>query len=263
MAKRSPNTTENKLKKGIGQGHGKDYKPWLTVRDVPSQGLSTRIHGWKTGRVHHFLSLNELHCYYTFEWAKDVIDIREQYPLDLDQTLDIASRLNVKHPSQPKSDEPIVMTTDFLLDIQSGSEVRNIAISVKPADDLSSIRVQAKQSIEYLYWTEKRVPWYIITELEIPKILAKNVEWIHTARWIEDSPGLSITLIRQIEPVLYELIMFGQVSPAESALATDSKLGLNPGSCLWIIRYLIANRYWTVSMGIFKRLKKGCRLKAA
>lgn len=60
MAKRSPNTTENKLKKGIGQGHGKDYKPWLTVRDVPSQGLSTRVRGWKTGRVHHFLSLNAL-----------------------------------------------------------------------------------------------------------------------------------------------------------------------------------------------------------
>ena len=40
-----------RLKEGRGQGSEKSYKPWLTVRDVPSRGLSVRIKGRKTGRV--------------------------------------------------------------------------------------------------------------------------------------------------------------------------------------------------------------------
>ena len=65
MAKRNRAITaakiENMIKEGRGQGHGSEYRLWLTIRDVPSQGLSTRFPGWKTGRVHHFLSQLELH----------------------------------------------------------------------------------------------------------------------------------------------------------------------------------------------------------
>ncbi|TEB13795.1 Transposon Tn7 transposition protein TnsA [Pelotomaculum sp. FP] len=60
MAKCNRNITAAKIDKmikdGRGQGHGAEYCPWLTIRDVPSQDLSTRVAGWKTGRVHHFLS---------------------------------------------------------------------------------------------------------------------------------------------------------------------------------------------------------------
>ena len=35
---------------------GKEYKPAITIQDVPSLGRSTRIHGIKTGRQHEFLS---------------------------------------------------------------------------------------------------------------------------------------------------------------------------------------------------------------
>ena len=76
---------------GRGQGTGVSYLPWLLVRDVPSKGLSTRIEGWKTGRIHHFLSELELMYYYVLEWSKIVLDIREQYPLlPLEETISIA-----------------------------------------------------------------------------------------------------------------------------------------------------------------------------
>lgn len=39
-------------------GNGKDYKPWLYVQDVPSQGRSHRVYSHKTERVHHLLSNN-------------------------------------------------------------------------------------------------------------------------------------------------------------------------------------------------------------
>lgn len=39
---------QRKIKEGRGQGHFSEYKPWLTVHDVPSIGIVTRIHGWST-----------------------------------------------------------------------------------------------------------------------------------------------------------------------------------------------------------------------
>ncbi len=60
MAKRRYSFDEDKLvrftKEGRGQGTGGNYKPWLTIQDVPSRGRAARPTGWKTGRVHHFLS---------------------------------------------------------------------------------------------------------------------------------------------------------------------------------------------------------------
>jgi hypothetical protein len=44
------------IKEGRGQGEGADYKPFLTIHDVPSNGLSSRVPGRKTGRLHHTLS---------------------------------------------------------------------------------------------------------------------------------------------------------------------------------------------------------------
>jgi hypothetical protein len=63
--------------RGRGKGTGARYLPWLRVQDVPSKGLSTRVEGWKTGRIHHFLSTLELIYYYIVEWSSIVTDIRE------------------------------------------------------------------------------------------------------------------------------------------------------------------------------------------
>ena len=41
------------LKEGRGQGTGADYKPWIYIHDFPSRGISARIPGRTTGRIHH------------------------------------------------------------------------------------------------------------------------------------------------------------------------------------------------------------------
>ena len=33
------------IKEGRGQGYLKDYKPWITIRDVSSKGRSHRVFG--------------------------------------------------------------------------------------------------------------------------------------------------------------------------------------------------------------------------
>lgn len=96
MAKRqratSTTTIERRLKEGRGSGKGANYKPWLHIQDIPSQGLCSRVKGWKTGRVHHLLSEMETSYFYVLEWSTKVLDIREQFPLlPLEETLGLAA----------------------------------------------------------------------------------------------------------------------------------------------------------------------------
>ena len=66
------------LKEGRGQGSGSDYKPWIYIHDFPSCGVSARIPGRITGRIHHLLSRYEEYYFYILEADPDVLDIREQ-----------------------------------------------------------------------------------------------------------------------------------------------------------------------------------------
>lgn len=59
-------------KQGRGQGAGSDYKPWLTVRDVPSEGRSHRVFGHLTQRTHHLLSDLELATFLLLQWRPSV-----------------------------------------------------------------------------------------------------------------------------------------------------------------------------------------------
>jgi hypothetical protein len=79
-------TIKKWIAEGRGQGHGKNYAPWLRARDVPSNGYVNRILGWKTTRRHEFLSNLEASYFYLLEWSPFVSDVREQFPLNLDET---------------------------------------------------------------------------------------------------------------------------------------------------------------------------------
>lgn len=97
MAKRERKLNIDALiKKGRGTGVGKEYKPWLTIQDVPSLGRSTRLKGIKTCRQHEFLSDMERNYFYLLEYLDDIIDIREQYPLlPLEETVAIAQEKGI------------------------------------------------------------------------------------------------------------------------------------------------------------------------
>ncbi|MEO0688448.1 MAG: TnsA endonuclease N-terminal domain-containing protein, partial [Cyanobacteria bacterium J06649_11] len=141
MAKRNRTVDDavisKRLDSGRGQGKGSSYKPWLQIQDVPSIGLATRIKGWKTNRVHHFLSNLELNYFYVLEWSSIVTDIREQYPLlPREETLAIASNCGIRHPQEAQTKTPIVMTCDFLITIAANIEEIEVARTVKFAKDL-------------------------------------------------------------------------------------------------------------------------------
>lgn len=252
MAKRKRNTDQatisRRLAEGRGQGKLAEYKPWLHIQDVPSQGLATRIKGWKTGRTHHFLSQLECHYFYLLEWSNIVVDIREQYPLDLDETLAIAEALGIKHPATPGIKEPIVMTTDFLLTLRHGIGTSECARTVKYSKDLSSVRVAEKFEIERLYWKERNIDWGIITELDIKRTVVKNVEWIHSYLDGTHLSPLDADSIRRIEDFLTPQAREARRPLRDITDECDGAFNLPAGASLSVVRYLLASRRWRVDM---------------
>lgn len=168
------------LKEGRGQGNGADYKPWIYIHDFPSRGVSARVPGRTTGRIHHLLSRYEEYYFYILDGDPDVLDIREQFPLRLTETMEIARKLNIKHPW--KNDFPFVMTTDFLITRMDGLHARTI----KCSDELKNPRIIEKFSIEQAYWIAHGVDWKIITEKQICRDRALNFQWIYSGETPEN-----------------------------------------------------------------------------
>jgi hypothetical protein len=253
MAKRKRTTTENSIKKKINEGRGvgrlADYKPWLYIQDVPSQGLASRIKGWKTDRVHHLLSLLELAYFYLFEWAPRVLDIREQYPLlPLEETLAIADCCGIAHPLHPRTKHPIVMTTDFVNTLGRGTSELDEPRTIKYRSDLASRRTLEKLEIERRYWKTRKKPLAILTDENLPKVLVKNVEWFHPYRRFQDFTDLDDLTFSLLASNVMKALHRRRDPLSAVALKLDDQLGLQPGMSLSVVRYLLANRHLQVDM---------------
>ncbi|WP_241419497.1 TnsA endonuclease N-terminal domain-containing protein [Acidiphilium multivorum] len=151
MAYRQSTVDEGKIarlqKEGRGLGRGAEYKPWLMIYDLPSKGRSHRVFGTKTRRIHHFLSDIECRLFLHLDWCDEVADIREQFPLDRLVTRQIATSMGVRHPTDTANKTPLVMTTDFLVDVLQEGKLRQEACAVKPSADLKKRRVLEKLEI--------------------------------------------------------------------------------------------------------------------
>ena len=88
--------TQGWLREARGSESGKEYHPWLTVRDLPSQGRSHRVWRHLTQRPHHLLSGMELVVFLLLEWNTSTTDIREQFPLHIDETLSLAEEAGIR-----------------------------------------------------------------------------------------------------------------------------------------------------------------------
>ncbi|MCY8235380.1 TnsA endonuclease N-terminal domain-containing protein [Priestia endophytica] len=203
MSKRKRTSKIDKwIKEGRGSGIGSDYMPWLKIQYVSSLGRSTRLKGIKTNRLHEFLSDLKRNYFYLTEHSDFIVDIREQFPLlPLDETIVIADELGVKHPNDPKTDVPIVMTTDFLLTIDKGQGTFEVARTIKMKDELLKERVLEKFEIEREYWQRRDIDWGIVTKEEIPKTMARNISYIHDYHNIQDYDAFREMSAQHIEEI--------------------------------------------------------------
>ncbi|XOB66223.1 TnsA endonuclease N-terminal domain-containing protein [Deferribacteres bacterium DY0037] len=232
-------TIQKRINQKYGQGEYENYKPWLTVRDVSSsKSRSNRPFGWKAKRDHHLLSDLEYYYFLYLEWSDVVSDIREQYPLNREESIDIAKSVGLKHPYI--YDTYQVMTTDFFILLEDG---RYIARTVKEAKELEDRRVIEKFEIERLYWETKDVDWGIVTRGEIDKALVRNLEILHPAKSFLDefnNPSVVNNILKYLSTCGYEV--------AEILDSTDEAFGLELGTSLAVYKSAIANKLISIDM---------------
>jgi len=247
MAKRARKLDIDKLiKEGRGNGVGSEYKPWIRIQDVPSLGRSTRLKGIKTGRQHEFLSDMEKNYFYLLEYSDYVMDIREQFPLlPIEETLTIAKELGIKHPSDPKTGEYIVMTTDFLITKEEEGKIVNVARTIKAKDELLSRRIIEKFYIENVYWERSGISWGIVTEQEINKVIAENISFFRSYYEIKSLDTFADIKESDFQDLILEYIkriIDSKQSVRKVSRIFDEDMILSKGTGIAIFKYLLARK---------------------
>lgn len=261
MAKRRRRSDASRLRAGGGTGHGEYFIAFIKTRDVPSLGLASRIPGIKTGRPHHLLSNVEKRFFFILDFSPHVVDIREQFPLPLNETIDICRRFNLRHPCLPITREPAVMTSDFLIDEYIDGFQKKSIRTVKPSSKLTSLRTLEKLEIEKIYWRELDVDWGIIIDTDLPFHLCRNLEWLHPAYFPAPSQQFPHDVKVQVEWLLFELSAIRYFTPfTDLAHTVDKRLGLPPGSALWLARHFLATKVWTIDLRVPLRLNLPLRI---
>ena len=181
------------LDEGRGTGEGPHYKPWLTYYDFASRGDMHRLLEGRYRRLCHLFSDVERRVFLYLDASRQVVDIREQYPLDLAITRDIARRLGIQHPRDRHSGVDITMTTDFLVEVRWRGKTRLIALSCKLDADLGDFNIAEHAEIERLYWLQRGVAWYLVTDGVhcVPDAVFDNLQLIYPRRFLdaESPPG--------------------------------------------------------------------------
>lgn len=231
------------IKTGRGTGEYASYQPWLKVSDFPSLGRVHRVFGHKSQRTHHLLSDLEMSVFLLLEWHSEVTQIREQFPLEREVTRRLASEAMMEHSRFAGIDQ--YLSSDFLVDSTNEQEPR-FALQAKYKDALNDARTVEKLELERRYWQEKGLPWYLVTEADIPATVSKNISWLYPSQRNEQAD--SELTKQQIELYAHHFAK----RPNQTLLAIckelDAAYDLPLGESLYEVRTLLAKRYFTFDL---------------
>lgn len=199
----TPALLDRFTRSGRGTGTFQDYIPWHRVGrgDPASQGRS-HLMMWQD-RQRELLSDGEWVGLLFATMLKDVIDIREQHKLSLENgthelasydirytgrfaygTRSIAQQLGIKHPRVHGGErsEDWGMSTDQVLVLRHPSgQLEFLAVSYKPNSKELTKRQWQLLAIEKAYWEARGVPWILITpalfEKSVGLTLRRNAPW--------------------------------------------------------------------------------------
>lgn len=236
------------LAEGRGQGFGLGYRPWLTVGDVPSTGLSYRIQGLIIPRPYHLLSRSEERYFQYLESRRDVIDIREQYPLlPIEETIDLAQSLGIKH-IRDRAGNLVPFTDDFVITFSTPTGPVDKVRAIKQAAELNDDRVWGKFAVHQAYWERRGIDWGVIPDTSIPTVVADNVRIV---RYNRDIPACGEQMATLVGPHLASLIDRHPGVPIRHLTAAcDKEFACSPGTALSVLWHLIANRHLEVDMSV-------------
>lgn len=181
----TPDLLDRYRRLGRGCGNEEVYLPWHRVgRSDPASSGRSHLQLWR-GRQRELLSDLEWVTFLFSTMLCGIVDIREQFPLSLDDcqnelsiqdgvaaatrypgSLSIAKELQVKHPRINGGGRSVhwVMSTDLLLTLrQPNGKLKLLAIAVKPDRAVDQIRTKELLAIEHCYWEKRGVQWLLVT----------------------------------------------------------------------------------------------------
>ena len=240
-------------KEGRGQGRFENYKPWLTIFDVPSHGRSHRIPSFKLNRIVTCFSDIEAARVYQLEHDTSVIDYHEQYPLDREKTLAIANRPDISFGHPAVNGFPIVMTTDFVVRYAD----RDVAEQIKPSSELKKPRVIEKITIEKANWNDQEKEYLVKTEKDFPLSLKKNLQWLHQPLWYKTSDRILMGFSAEFMALFTRFPNDGIAEIAEYIELTTTQAKLQKGNGLMLLRQLFTKHYLTFDLMIYFTQVKG------
>ncbi len=233
-----------KLKEGRGSGRMQNYKPWIKVHEFGSKGRVHRIFGWKTNRIHHLLSDMELYAFLNIQFADNVLDIREQFPLlPLESTILIADNCGMRHSSiNNKVGNEIVMTTDFVITVKAGKIVKDIVRTIKFENDLTKRNID-KFRIGKEYFRQKGIyDWGIITEYDINIKKARNLYYIYDSYFWDKQIQISQMDINDITYDFLSILVKKNFNVVETIEKFSDYMDWSKGEGLLFLKYLIAHK---------------------
>ena len=218
----------------------------LKVTTFSSKGRATRIFGYKTKRIHHLQSDNQLRVFLLLEWNDIVKNIEENVELkDLEIIIDNVEDLRLDKFSDKETGQLYQLHTNFLVTTKRNNVEEQVAISVKALSEIERRTVIEKMEIERRFWKNKSIPFYVVTEKEINKQLVDNIKWVR-----ETLIDKSIENKRELAEHLYYFLQENKQEKLIDVLAEfDDNVGAKRGTALFILRYLIGIKEIEVDMG--------------
>ncbi|OAA87814.1 heteromeric transposase endonuclease subunit TnsA [Clostridium ljungdahlii] len=217
----------------------------LKVTTFSSKGRVTRIYGYKTKRIHHIQSDNQLRVFLILEWNESVKDIEENVELkDLEIIINDVENLRLDKFTDKETGKLYQLHTNFLVTIKRSNIEEQVAISVKGLSELKRKTVIEKMEIERRYWNSKGILFYVVTEKQIDKQFVDNIKWVRETlmdRGIKDKRELA-------ESLCYFLQENRERKLNEVLEKFDTNVGANEGTALFIFRYLIGIKEIAVDM---------------
>lgn len=236
------------IAQGRGQGVGQQYKPWLTIRDVPSKGRSHRTKGVLTKRVHHTLSDGEQKVLLALEVDPNTLDIREQFPMDRLDTFGIALELNFRPPTTLDG-TPYVMSIDFLVTQQVAHRTITRPLTFKYSYDQLTDREQELIAIARVYWQRRGLSLEVIDESFYDEDVVRKWGSIRTFYDLAHTVGVDNDLTHRVATDLgWAILDRPQLSLNNYCRAAAVRLGTESQCVFDAVRHLLARRILTTDL---------------
>lgn len=238
------------IKEGRGQGEYESYKGFTQIHDFGSLGRSSRIRTWKCNRVVHLLSDIESRFFYLTEYNDSILQVKEHFPLmNYEDVVGEQEDIDFRKFKDKQSGFPYILTTTFLITVKGNDgNTYDVARSVKASHELEKKTVIERFELIRRYFGKRGIDWGLVTQKEIPLVKAKNIEWIHPARFLEETTDFSKDDISYLTKILMESFYKNTKAIREITSSFDAQLNLEAGSGLLLFKHLLATKQIKIDM---------------